>query len=261
MNTTHQENTKPTKLESILGSGVFVDNFTRAMATLYATQNMLGHVIPTKIAERLVGNRSDRETLLAAAAVSGISSVLPQLQLPDCRRCTGHSPITSALCSITCDSSCDRDAQAFCAATSANMREHIDYLDPAIVDGCSCLQSPYTAWVASLQIGDSTRRILNNPPCLDGGRCRQYGYKLRENIAQAQQCPMICSNVYQIMTGTGHVNSSGNVQQCMISADTNYPVVMINRQRINATDSDNISVFDPSLNSIIALVGMPPLQS
>lgn len=240
--------------------GVFIDDFTRAMATLYATQNMLGHVIPPKIAATIAATKPNPEIVLATLNASGITSLLPQLQLSDCKRCTGHTPITSALCSTTCDSSCDIAAQSFCAATSANMREFVDYLDPSIVDGCSCLQSPYTAWVASLTgIADSTRRIINNPPCLDGGRCRQYGYKLREHISLAAMCPTICSNVFQVMGGVVH--STGNTQQCAVSDQTNYPVVMINRQRINKEDSDNISVFDPILRQTIPLAGSIPISN
>jgi hypothetical protein len=253
-------------LSKVLPS-LFIDNFLKAEATLYYHQNMLGDFIPNDLIARLLGQAARNtnappevvQVWRTMAEQQGIHGILPQLIGKP--TCVGHTPVTSALCSVTCDSKCDPHAKAFCAATSANVAADVDFLDPVIIDGCSCLQSPFTAWVKSLSgtVPDSALKIISNPPCLDGGRCNQYGYKTIEHVVQAQQCPMICSNVFQI--AGANVNSSNNTQSCSISENTNMPVVMINRQRINTTDSDNVSVYDPLLKQTIVLAGKRPLNT
>jgi hypothetical protein len=147
-----------------------------------------------------VAPSANQATKLAAYATGGVR--------PRQDACRGASTDDKAC------RTCDTAAVRFCQATGAKDETQRPFLDPLVLQRCSCLASPLLSLVSHL----NSQSINTNTAiaCVDGGSCGLQGYMTQMVMEAAKNCGDACHNLLSISAQGKTVKVGDVTQTCRI---------------------------------------------
>jgi hypothetical protein len=160
--------------------------------------------------------------------------------------CGTVNPAVNTPCRLVCENGCE--VTQFCRDATTIAQSTIP-LDADITALCSCVVSPYSAWITQELIRNaitdpsSPLNVLKDDMiCFDGNQCRDNGYKTTAMQQKLNTCPTICSNTFDLQTLESPTRLQNIIQSCTVDGTSAKPMVMLFKTTVNTISRQGVAV-------------------